>query len=105
MNLRSLESCSVRTKERCRLIERYLENLESSSVLTKRALLIEHGWSLGSLESSSVPTQRAMQAELSRDLDSLEGSSVLSKRALLVEQRRCLEALRAARYTHIERCR
>ena len=44
----------MRTKERCRLIERYLENLESGSVLSKRALLVEQRRCLEALRAEKV---------------------------------------------------
>ena len=107
---------------------RYLESLENSSVLTKRALHIEHRRCLGSLASSSVHIQGAIQKEQRRYLERLESSTLLTKRALLIEQSRCLgslgscsvptqmsdadiaerisfEALRAAQYSAKESCR
>jgi hypothetical protein len=72
---------------------RYLESLENSSELTKRALQIEHGMCLGSLASSSVRIKRAMQKEQRRYRERLESSKLLTKRALLIEQSRCLGSL------------
>ena len=65
---------------------RYLESLESSSVLTTSILQIGHRGVLEALRAARY-TQRAMQSEQRRYLESLESSSVLAKGALLLEQK------------------